>query len=157
MSDGKMKKLHILSGSGKKIGRMALPFLAAGVVLNMLFPAFFSVGGPGFALMAVSVAVLVVGIVIWLWSVALIVSKVPKKELITSGPYALMKHPLYTGVALLVLPWAGFLFNSWLGLAIGAVIYIGCRLYAPEEEGMLSRAFGEKWDVYCHKVVLPWL
>jgi protein-S-isoprenylcysteine O-methyltransferase Ste14 len=33
-----------------------------------------------------------------------------------------VKHPLYTGVAFLVLPWLGFLFNSWLGAAIGVIL-----------------------------------
>lgn len=157
MPNEKIKKLHILIGSGKKIGRLALPFLAAGLVLNILFPSFFSVGGPSYVLFVISVAVLIPGLIVWLWSAALILIKVPRKELITKGPFALMKHPLYTGVALMVLPWAGFLFNSWLGLAIGAVVYIGCRMYAPEEEGILSKVFGEQYDLYCHKVALPWL
>lgn len=153
----KKKKLKILIGSGKKIAGLALPFLAAGLVLNILFPAVFGVGGPSYVLTVVSAAILAVGLVVWLWSAVLILIKVPRKELITKGPFALMKHPLYTGVAMLVLPWAGFLLNSWLGLAVGIVIYIGCRLYAPEEEGILSRAFGAQWDEYCHKVALPWL
>jgi protein-S-isoprenylcysteine O-methyltransferase Ste14 len=45
--------------------------------------------------------------------------KVPRRELITNGPYAIVKHPLYTGVALLVLPWIGFISNTWLGAVIG--------------------------------------
>jgi Isoprenylcysteine carboxyl methyltransferase (ICMT) family. len=47
---------------------------------------------------------LIPGVTIWIWSVVLILTKVPRGELITSGPYALVKHPIYTGVALLVLP-----------------------------------------------------
>lgn len=156
-SIGKNIKLKILVGSGRKIGMLALPVLVIGLVLNILFPVIFSVGGPTFALAMASIVVLIPGIIIWLWSAVLILTKIPKRELITSGPYALMKHPLYTGVALMVLPWAGFLFNSWLGLAVGVVVYIGSRLYAPEEEGILSRVFGSRWDEYCHKVLMPWL
>ena len=87
----------------------------------------------------------------------LILTKVPKNELITSGPYALVKHPLYTGVALLVLPWIGFLLNTWLGVVIGLVLYTGSRLFAPKEEAALSKAFGAAWDEYCSKVKIPWL
>lgn len=36
-----------------------------------------------------------------------------------------MKHPLYTAVALLVLPWLGFLLNTWLGALVGVVPYNG--------------------------------
>lgn len=150
-------KLKILVGSGRKIGLFTLPFLAAGVILNVLFPEVFRVGGPSEALKWISVAVLVPGIVIWIWSVVLILVKVPKHELITTGPYALVLHPLYTGVALLVLPWFGFLLNTWLGLLVGLVLYAGSRLYAPEEEKILARIFGEKWDNYRKTVLFPWL
>ncbi|MCU0459891.1 MAG: isoprenylcysteine carboxylmethyltransferase family protein [Bacteroidales bacterium] len=150
-------KLKILVGSGRKIGIFTLPFLVTGVLLNILSPQFFRVGGPPDTLRWVSVAMLVPGIVIWIWSVVLILVKVPRHELITTGPYALVLHPLYTGVALLVLPWLGFLLNTWLGLLIGLVLYAGSRLYAPEEEKILARIFGEKWDSYRKKVLLPWL
>ena len=71
--------------------------------------------------------------------------------------YALVKHPLYTGVALLVLPWLGFLFNSWLGVLIGMVMYIGSRMFAPAEEAILAKTFGVTWDAYSRKVKIPWL
>jgi protein-S-isoprenylcysteine O-methyltransferase Ste14 len=150
-------KLKILVGSGRKIGLLTLPFLAVGLVLNILFPAVFRVGGPPATLKAVSIVLMIPGVVIWIWSVALILTKVPRKELITGGPYSLVKHPLYTGVALLVLPWFGFLLNTWLGALIGIVVYIGSRLFSKEEEQILSRIFGASWEEYCNKVKVPWL
>ena len=150
-------KLKILVGNGRKIGLLVLPFLVAGAVLNILFPAVFVVGGPQLWLTVLSAVMLIPGVVLWFWSVWLILTKIPKKELITTGPYALMKHPLYTGVALLVLPWVGFLLNTWLGALIGIVVYIGSRLFSPEEEQILAKIFGEKWTAYSEKVLLPWL
>jgi protein-S-isoprenylcysteine O-methyltransferase Ste14 len=105
----------------------------------------------------ISVIILIPGVTIWIWSVILILTKIPRKELITTGPYSLVKHPLYTGVALLVLPWAGILFNTWLGIIIGIIVYIGSRIYSPEEEKILSKIFGDSWKTYCNKVKLPWL
>jgi len=87
----------------------------------------------------------------------LILTKVPRGELITSGPYSLVKHPLYTGVALLVLPWIGFLFNTWLGALIGVVLYVGSRMFAGGEEAVLSETFGTAWDRYRRSVKIPWL
>lgn len=150
-------KLKILVGSGRKIGILTLPFLAAGIILNVLFPQFFRVGGPTDTLRWVSAVILVPGVIIWIWSVVLILVKVPRHELITTGPYALVLHPLYTGVALLVLPWVGFLLNTWLGLFIGLVVYTGSRIYSPEEEKILAKIFGESWEHYRKKVLLPWL
>ena len=150
-------KLKEPVGSGDKIGLLVLPFLVIGVILNILFPSLFSVGGPSMTLRVISIILLIPGLTVWIWSVILILNRVPKKELITDGPYALVRHPLYTGVALLVLPWVGFLFNSWLGLLIGIVLYIGSRLYSPAEERLLSNTFGAAWTDYCKKVKLPWL
>lgn len=150
-------KLQDLVGSGDKIGLLVLPFLIIGLILNIVFPALFSVGGPSTAVKVVSIVMLIPGVTVWIWSVVLILTKVPRNELITDGPYTLVKHPLYTGVALLVLPWIGFLLNTWLGVVIGLVLYTGSRLFAPKEEAVLSKTFGAAWDEYCRKVKMLWL
>lgn len=150
-------RLRALVGSGEKIGLLTAPFLVIGLVLNAALPSLFGVGGPSDALRAISIVVLIPGVTIWAWSVVLILTKVPRHELITNGPYALVKHPLYTGVALLVLPWIGFLLDTWLGLMLGLVLYVGSRMFAPEEERTLSQTFGAKWDRYAATVKLPWL
>ena len=149
--------LKVLVGSGDRIGSLVLPFLVVGVVLNVLWPSVFSVGGPSDVLRAVSIVMLVPGVIIWIWSVVLILVKVPKNELITTGPFVLVKHPLYTGVAFLVLPWLGFLLDTWLGVVIGIVLYVGSRMYAPEEERALAKEFGQEWDEYSRHVKMPWL
>jgi protein-S-isoprenylcysteine O-methyltransferase Ste14 len=149
--------LKLLVGSGDKIGLFVLPFLVIGLILNILFPSFFSVGGPPMVLKVISIILLIPGLTIWIWSAVLILIKVPKEELITNGPYSLVKHPLYTGVALLVLPWIGLLLNTWLGVLLGIVLYIGSRVFSPEEEAMLSKTFGTTWREYCSQVKIPWL
>jgi protein-S-isoprenylcysteine O-methyltransferase Ste14 len=60
-------------------------------------------------------------------------------------------------VALLVLPWAGFLLDTWLGVVFGIALYVGSRLYAPEEERELARSFGPEWDRYTRHVAIRWL
>jgi protein-S-isoprenylcysteine O-methyltransferase Ste14 len=154
---GENMNLKELVGSGEKIGLLTLPFLVIGLILNLAFPSLFSVGGPTAALRVISVVILIPGVTIWIWSAVLILTKVPKNELITNGPYSLVRHPLYTGVALLVLPWIGFLFDTWLGLLIGVVLYVAARMFSPEEEETLSKAFGPAWDRYRDTVKMPWL
>ncbi len=150
-------KLKALVGSGHRVLLLTFPFLAIGLVLNIRFPSWFSVGGPPLVLTVISAVALVAGAIVWIWSAFLIVTRVPRQELVTEGPYSLVKHPLYTAMALLVLPWLGFLFNSWLGAVVGVALYAGARLFAREEEKALSRTFGAAWDEYCRKVKIPWL
>ena len=146
-----------LVGSGDKVMLTALPFLVLGGVLNLFFPSVFAVGGPPFVLQVIATALLAVGLVVWAWSAFLILVRVPRGELITGGPFAVVKHPLYTGVALLVLPFGGILLNTWLGIVVGAALYVGTRRFAPEEERELAGAFGERWNTYTRAVLLPWV
>jgi protein-S-isoprenylcysteine O-methyltransferase Ste14 len=149
--------VKVLVGSGDKIALFTLPFLIIGLILNAAYPSLFDVGGPSNVLRVVSIVVLIPGVALWLWSVILILTKVPKGDLITTGPYSLVKHPLYTSVALFVLPWIGFLLNTWLGALIGTVLYLGSRIFAPTEEAELSKAFGDSWDEYFNTVKIRWL
>ncbi len=149
--------VRALVGSGDRIGLVTLPFLVVGVVLNIAFPSLFTIGGPPTWLGVLSVLVLLVGVVNWAWCVYLLLTRAPRRKLITNGPYAVVKHPLYTGAALLVLPWLGFLLNTWLGAAIGIVLYVASRIFAPVEEVELAQTFGGAWDAYTAEVKLPWL
>jgi protein-S-isoprenylcysteine O-methyltransferase Ste14 len=152
-----LTKLKALVGCGDKIGLLAMPFAAIGLALNVAFPSTFSVGGPSPLLKAISLVVLIPGIASWIWSVLLILTRVPKGMLITTGPYSIVKHPLYTGVAILVLPWLGFVLNTWLGLALGIILYVASRLFSRQEEELLSKTFGSAWARYTREVRIPWL
>ncbi len=71
-------------------------------------------------------------------------------QLITSGPYRIIRHPRYMGI-LCVAFGVCLIFNSWLGLASMPVIIalILSRVY--DEEVMLAREFGKTWQVYCKR------
>jgi protein-S-isoprenylcysteine O-methyltransferase Ste14 len=144
-----------LVGSGDRIALAILPVVAMGVVLNVAFPRVFSVGGPFGWLRIVAAGAAIVGVIVWLWSVGLLVTRARRGELITTGPYAVVKHPLYTGVALLVLPAIGLLLDTWLGVVIGVAMYVAARRFAPAEEVSLAERFGDAWWDYADRVALP--
>jgi protein-S-isoprenylcysteine O-methyltransferase Ste14 len=149
--------LRALVGSGDRIGLFTLPFLVAGLILNVAYPSVFDLDGPPPALRVAATVLLVAGVAVWAWSVVLILTRVPRGELITTGPYSIVKHPLYTAVALLVVPWIGVLLNTWLGALIGIVLYTGHRMYSPAEEAALAKTFGTAWERYRRTVKVPWL
>jgi len=125
--------LRELIGIGNKTGKLIFPIIIISIILNIVFPSFFLIGGPSSLLLMISTSVLIIGLVNCIWSQVLIIH-VPKHKLITSGPFSIVKHPLYTGVSLLVIPWIGFILNTWLGVVAGIIIYIILRMYAPEEK-----------------------
>jgi protein-S-isoprenylcysteine O-methyltransferase Ste14 len=154
--EGAAVNIRALVGSGDRIGLVTLPFLVVGVVLNIAFPSLFTIGGPPTWLGVLSVLVLLVGVVNWAWCVYLLLIKVPRRELITNGPYAVVKHPLYTGAA----PGpavAGIPAEHLAGRRDRDRALVASRIFAPAEEVELAQTFGPVWDAYTAKVKLPWL
>jgi protein-S-isoprenylcysteine O-methyltransferase Ste14 len=149
-------RLKVLVGEGRHIMSLALPFAALGIAANILRPGWFTLGF-GTGGMVAGIILLAIGVPTWLSSVALILIRVPQKKLITTGPYAIVMHPLTTSVALLVVPGLGLLFDSWVGAGIGAVLYVSARLFSPREEVILQKVFPKEYPAYRKKVLLPWL
>ncbi len=77
-------------------------------------------------------------------------------QLITSGPFAILRHPMYAGLmlaalgSLLIYPtWTTLLFAFFASLT---------SVRAHHEEKALSAEFGEQWLDYCKRVPMffPW-
>jgi protein-S-isoprenylcysteine O-methyltransferase Ste14 len=90
-------------------------------------------------------------------------SLVPKADqstgLITTGPYRLVRHPIYLGLALLAMGEA-LAFGSWPAFFIvlsGIVPTFAWRAHA--EEKLLSRTFGKRYADYRQrtKMIIPHL
>ena len=68
-------------------------------------------------------------------------------ELIRSGPYALVRHPIYTGLLLAILGTAVAI-GEWRGLIAFALITAGFVLKFKTEERFMSETFGEQYARY---------
>jgi protein-S-isoprenylcysteine O-methyltransferase Ste14 len=153
---GKKLNLKMFVGSGGRVMGLTLPFAVIGIAANLAWPSAFRMGF-GLAGLIVGVLLLVLGIPLWLGSVAQILVNVPRKKLITTGPYALMAHPLYTSVALLVIPGLGLVLDTWVCFAIGAVLYLSSRIFSLQEEKLLTTYFPADYPAYRARVLMPWL
>jgi len=77
-------------------------------------------------------------------------SRVTLKEghrVIRSGPYALVRHPIYTGMQLAAFGTAVVL-GEWRGLLAVIVILVAHSLKARREEALLTRELGEEYVSY---------
>ena len=90
------------------------------------------------------------------WSQAVTIKE--GHELITSGPYALVRHPIYTGLLL------GFLGSAiargeWRGLLALALIFGALWHKLSLEESWMSAQFGEAYAEYSRRVaaLVPYL
>jgi protein-S-isoprenylcysteine O-methyltransferase Ste14 len=69
------------------------------------------------------------------------------QELVSTGPYALVRHPIYTGL-LMALTGTALYDGRWRALLGLAFFAIGFWLKARSEENLLERELGEEYRAY---------
>jgi len=73
-------------------------------------------------------------------------------ELVTSGPYRIVRHPIYTSM-FLVLEGTGFMISSPILQATATVVFFaGTEIRVRTEEKLLASRFGEKFEKYRERV-----
>jgi protein-S-isoprenylcysteine O-methyltransferase Ste14 len=88
------------------------------------------------------------------WSSAVTIKK--DHELITSGPYAVVRHPIYTGMLAGLL---GSAISQVRGFIAFVLIFVVLWLKLRMEEQWMRSQFGEIYDVYAHQTaaLVPYL
>ena len=131
---------------------------------DFLAPLSILYGIPGTVFAVVTVAV--AGASVWLvaasvrtlgkeWAVR--ARLVEDHRLITVGPYAHIRNPIYTGM-LGMLVATGFAMRHWIALIAGTVVFMaGLVIRVRVEERLLRKRFGQQFDEYANRVsaVLP--
>ena len=91
------------------------------------------------------------------WSITLQIRE--KHELISHGPYALVRHPMYTSFLLMALGQAFLLANWVVGLAglIGFAVLFFLRV--DKEERMMLEIFGPEYRAYMDRTkrIIPYI
>ena len=80
----------------------------------------------------------------------------PGHQLITTGPYALARHPMYLGV-LLAAAGAWLIFRTWAMMIFAPMAVVFSIASAAREEKLLERQHRDTWQISCiqsAKVVL---
>jgi protein-S-isoprenylcysteine O-methyltransferase Ste14 len=69
-------------------------------------------------------------------------------ELVRTGPYARVRHPIYLGMLLFLLAFAAGL-GHWAQLLVALpVFFVGTSIRTRVEDGLLEQQFGEKFRDY---------
>jgi len=73
-------------------------------------------------------------------------------KLATNGPYAYVRHPIYTGMLGMLLA-TGLAFSNWIALLIAiAVFFVGTLIRIRSEEKLLQETFGQEFEDYRRRV-----
>ena len=113
---------------------------------------------------AIGALILVAGGVFGTWGIVALgknLTAVPKPieggELVTDGPYAFVRHPIYAGVILGTLGWA-LLRSNLLGVALALAAFIFFDMKSRQEEQWLAEAYAG-YPAYRRRVrkLIPWV
>ena len=80
-------------------------------------------------------------------------------RLVNSGPYALVRHPIYASL-LAILASTLLLLTRWPWVLVSLVFFIaGTEVRVRTEDGLLSSRFGAQFQEYRHRVpaYIPWV
>ena len=64
----------------------------------------------------------------------------PESTLIETGPYRIVRHPMYSGAILIAFGWA-LLIHSWLAIGTALVLFVLFDLKSRREEAWLKEKF----------------
>jgi len=102
-------------------------------------------------------AIGIVSVIFWTWTQVLLDTQwsaqlqlTKEHHLITTGPYARIRHPLYAGM----FGWCGalsLLTANWIFVAIAILSIVGLMWRVPKEEQMMIEAFGEEYKAYMQR------
>lgn len=96
-----------------------------------------------------------------LWFLGRNLTPVPRPKesatLVQSGAYALVRHPIYSGLILMAWGWA-LLVNGWLTLVYALVLFVFFDIKSRREERWLVEKFPD-YAAYQQRVrkLLPWI
>jgi protein-S-isoprenylcysteine O-methyltransferase Ste14 len=68
-------------------------------------------------------------------------------QLVTSGPYRWVRHPLYTVGSSLFIAF-GMMSDNWFIALLGILAFIGMAIRTPKEEANLIEKFGDEYREY---------
>lgn len=141
---------------------VALQGMSYGLVWGVRRPAFTPISGnEPISIMTALLAICAAVSSVWLITMAvktlgkewsLTARLVEDHQLATSGPYALVRHPIYTGMLGMLLA-TGLTISHWAALLVALIVFfIGTTIRVRSEEKLLREAFGEQFETYARSV-----
>lgn len=138
------------TGSGPSIALITFPYLVAVMWLDHSYPDYFSINAiPQPVALTAGAIVAVLGIIFYIWSVRHLLRGLKTTTLITDGPFALSRNPLYAAFFCFIIPAIAIGMRSWLVLTACLVFYIVFKITIVRECRELEAHFGDDYRRYC--------
>ena len=140
-------------GVGPKIMAPAIAYDIVAGIATHIWPDVFLIRSISYSIMvSAGIVLLVFGIPMWAIAVWTIMRAFSRGELVTSGVYGLVRHPVYSAWIVFIFPGIALLCQSWPMLLASLVAYIVFKLLIKREERYLEEKFGQVYLDYRSRV-----
>jgi len=138
-----------LFGCGPKLALVCLPYVILSLIVMYKYPEFFDLRFLDFNYAKVLGFIwLGLGVIYWMYSAYFFLKYFKPGSLITKGPFALCRNPIYSSIIVFIIPSLALIFHSGLIFSISIVLYIGFKISIHGETIVLRRIFGEEYGIY---------
>ncbi|WP_297498459.1 isoprenylcysteine carboxylmethyltransferase family protein [Thermococcus sp.] len=93
---------------------------------------------------------LVLGLALWLICYLQVSRAYARRELLTSGCYSRVRHPIYSIWGFLILPGFSLVMGGFM-LALPVVYWLSVLVFIEGEEKALEERFGDEWRKYAER------
>jgi len=136
-------------GIGPRLALLCLPYVILSLIVMYRYPEFFDLKFLDLAYVKVlGFAWLGLGILFWIYAAIFFLKYFKDGKLITKGPFALCRNPIYSSLIVFIIPSLALIFHSGLLFSIALVLYIGFKLSIHGESRLLNRTFGDEYENY---------
>eukprot|EP01084_Bolivina_argentea_P157902 275129_1 len=154
--------------------RISILFVLISIIISSMWPQYFTFYGEWkhahwdifdgmnankartytYIIMSFGITLMFIGDILLIWTLynlgrmwTMLVATVENAELITTGPYQLARHPMYTSI---IIFWIGYLLGigQWLTWICGDVAFIFAITRIRNEERVLIKQFGQEYIDY---------
>lgn len=148
-----MQKSMTLFGCGPKLALICFPYIALSLVMMFKNPGFLDLAFIDSVIFKVAGLLwLSIGLIFWAFSAIYFLKNFKPGTLITKGPFALCRNPIYSSIIVFIIPALAIIFHSGLTLSIALVLYIGFKISIHGETIILRRIFGDEYTMYENSV-----
>ena len=138
-----------LFGCGPKLALLCLPYILLSLIVMFRYPDFLYFSFLEYSFIKYLAFIwLGLGIIFWIYSAVFFLKYFKPGKLITNGPFALCRNPIYSSIIVFIIPSLALIFHSGLILSIALVLYLGFRISIHGETIVLKRIFGEDYEIY---------
>jgi protein-S-isoprenylcysteine O-methyltransferase Ste14 len=147
---------------GERLSRWGIgPRIAASVIAYSGIAGLFTVIFPGAcrfaplhhqAVVTFAGTLVVIGVVMWVLAAVSVMRAYNRDQLVTTGLFAVVRHPLYSAWIVLILPGLALLTGSWPFLLAPLVGYVAFKRLIHREDEYLRKRFGQSYVDYSLRV-----